>query len=73
MGFPSPTSRLLSRNTFDALFELVASQSARERGVYAWDRMIADLEAHRGLDDPALSLRFFRVAQVELWAGIHGL
>jgi hypothetical protein len=34
--------------------------------------MMRDLEAYRGKDDAELARRFFRVAQVELWASLHG-
>ncbi len=47
MGFPSPFRQLLDGKSFDAVFELVTSRRARERGVYDWERMIRDLEAHR--------------------------
>jgi asparagine synthase (glutamine-hydrolysing) len=73
MGFPAPTAQLLNGGAFDALYALVSTQRARERGVYAWDRMIGDLQAHRGAQHAELSWRFFRVAQLELWAGQHGL
>lgn len=73
MGFPSPTAQLLSGPTFDRLFDLISSQRARERGVYAWPRIRRDLEAHRNTNDPAMASRLFRVAQLELWASLHGL
>jgi asparagine synthase (glutamine-hydrolysing) len=73
MGFPSPTAKLLSDATFDRLYELVSSQRARERGVYAWDRMIRDLRQYRGHEVADVSWRFFRVAQFELWAGLNGM
>jgi asparagine synthase (glutamine-hydrolysing) len=73
MGFPSPNGSLLRGASFDRLFALVSSRRARERGVYAWDRMIGHLVAHRDQENLDLALRFFRVAQFELWAGLHGL
>jgi asparagine synthase (glutamine-hydrolysing) len=73
MGFPSPNAKLLTEGTFEVLHELVSSRAARERGVYAWDRMMRDLETHRGTENMALAVRFFRVAQFELWARLHGM
>jgi asparagine synthase (glutamine-hydrolysing) len=73
MGFPAPTGQLLSGASFDAIFDLVNSQHARERGVYNWERMIRDLEAHRDDASAELTWRAFRVAQLELWAKLHDL
>lgn len=73
MGFPAPTARLLTSPTFDQLYDLVSSQRARERGIYEWDRMRRDLEAHRGTADPHIASLLFRTAQLELWASMHGL
>ena len=73
MGFPSPNAKLLKDGTFEVLYELVSSRAVRERGVYAWDRMIRDLQTHRGTERMELALRFFRVAQFELWAKLHCL
>ena len=73
MGFPSPFRQLLDGKSFDAVFELVTSRRARERGVYDWERMIRDLEAHRDGTNAEVASRAFRVAQLELWARLHGL
>ncbi len=73
MGFPSPFRQLLDGKSFDAVFELVTSRRARERGVYDWERMIRDLEAHRDGTNAEMASRAFRVAQLELWARLHGL
>jgi asparagine synthase (glutamine-hydrolysing) len=73
MGFPTPNAKLLTEGTFEVLHDLVSSRTARERGIYAWDRMMRDLDTHRGGERMDLALRFFRVAQFELWARIHGL
>jgi asparagine synthase (glutamine-hydrolysing) len=72
MGFPAPTGKLLAAGTFEVLHDLISSSRARQRGIYVWDRMMRDLEAYRGKDDAELARRFFRVAQVELWASLHG-
>ena len=73
MGFPSPFRQLLDGKTFDAVFELVTSRRARERGVYDWERMVRDLEAHRDSTNAEMASRAFRVAQLELWARLHDL
>lgn len=73
MGFPTPSGSLLRGGSFERLFALASSQRARERGVYAWDRMMADLWSHRDRENPVIARQFFRVAQLELWAGVHGL
>ena len=73
MGFPSPYRQLLDGKSFDAVFELLTSRRARERGVYDWERMIRDLEAHRDGSNAEMASRAFRVAQLELWARLHGL
>jgi hypothetical protein len=64
---------LLDGKSFDAVFELVASRRARERGVYDWERMIRDLEAHRDGNNAEMASRAFRVAQLDLWAKLHDL
>jgi asparagine synthase (glutamine-hydrolysing) len=73
MGFPAPSRQLLSGASFGPVFELVSSQRARERGVYNWERMIRDLEAHRDGTNAEMAWRAFRVAQLELWAQQHNL
>ena len=73
MGFPTPTASLLRGGTFERLFALVSSQRARERGIYAWDRMVSNLWSNRGKENYPLARQFFRVAQFELWASVHQL
>ncbi len=73
MGFPSPFRQLLDGKTFDAVFALVTSQRARERGVYDTARIARDLETHRNRSSGEIAWRAFRVAQLELWAQLHGL
>ncbi|HEV8511010.1 MAG TPA: asparagine synthase (glutamine-hydrolyzing) [Gemmatimonadales bacterium] len=73
MGFPSPFRQLLDGKTFDAVFDLVTSRRARERGVYDSTRIARDLEAHRDSSNGEIAWRAFRVAQLELWAQLHGL
>jgi asparagine synthase (glutamine-hydrolysing) len=73
MGFPTPTGSLMVGESYERLFALVSSRRAQERGVYAKDRMIHDLEKHREKENPVIAGRFFRVAQFELWAQLHGL
>jgi asparagine synthase (glutamine-hydrolysing) len=73
MGFPSPNASLLRSASFERLYGLISSRRARERGIYQWDRMVGELQASRDRDNLDLGLRFFRVAQFELWASIHGI
>jgi len=73
MGFLSPFRQLLDGKSFDAVFELVTSRRAREWGIYDWERMIRDLEAHRDGSNAEMASRAFRVAQLERWASVHGL
>jgi asparagine synthase (glutamine-hydrolysing) len=73
MGFPSPTGSLLRNGSFDRLYALVSSRTARERGIYSWDRMTRELLAHKDKPNPELAGQFFRVAQFELWATTYGL
>jgi len=73
MGFPSPFKQLLDGKSFEAVFELVTSRRARERGVYDSGRIASDLETHRDTSNGAIAWRAFRVAQLELWAQMHGL
>jgi len=73
MGFPSPFRQLLDGKTFDAIFDLVTSRRARERGVYNSARIARDLEAHRDTGNAEIAWRAFRVAQLELWAQLHEL
>jgi hypothetical protein len=73
MGFPSPFRQLLDGKTFDAVFDLVTSRRACERGVYDSTRIARDLEAHRDSSNGEIAWRAFRVAQLELWAQLHGL
>ena len=73
MGFPSPYRQLLVGKSFDAVFDLATSRRARERGVYDSERMVRDLEAHRGGTNAEMASRAFRVAQLELWGRLHAL
>jgi len=73
MGFPSPFRQLLDGTTFNAIYALVTSQRARERGVYDTARIVRDLETYRDTSNAEIAWRAFRVAQVELWAQLYEL
>ena len=70
MGFPTPLSDWFRHGLYEPMQDTLASQSARERGIYNIDAIRRDLERHRrGELDAALGL--FNVAQFERWLALE--
>jgi asparagine synthase (glutamine-hydrolysing) len=66
MGFPVPAGRWFAGELYEPLRALIDSASARGRGLFQTDALLAQLDASRGkrvvVDAP-----FFRIANVESW------
>ena len=70
-GFPTPARTWVTGSLFEPIRDLLASQSARERGIYRLDRILSDLDrVRRGEAD--LAARLVCVAQFELWSELLG-
>ena len=69
MGFPTPLADWFRHGLYEPMQDTLASQAARERGIYNIDAIRRDLERHRrGELDAALGL--FNVAQFERWLAL---
>jgi asparagine synthase (glutamine-hydrolysing) len=66
MGFPVPAARWFAGELYEPLRALIDSASARGRGIFRNDALLAELDAARG-KQLAVDAPFFRMANVESW------
>jgi asparagine synthase (glutamine-hydrolysing) len=66
MGFPVPAGRWFAGELYEPLRALIDSTSARGRGLFQNDALLAQLDASRG-SRVAVDAPFFRIANVENW------
>ena len=66
LGFPVPAARWFAGELYEPLRALIDSASARGRGIFRNDALLAELDAARG-KQLAVDAPFFRMANVESW------
>jgi asparagine synthase (glutamine-hydrolysing) len=69
MGFPTSLHTRLTGVLAEPLRDILASQAARERGIYNMGEILAFLQNNHRIE-PQGELRLFNVAQFELWQSI---
>ncbi|HXF96800.1 MAG TPA: asparagine synthase (glutamine-hydrolyzing) [Gemmatimonadales bacterium] len=70
MGFPTSLHTWVTGALAEPLRDVLTSRAARERGIYHVERLLRALRDGRRVT-PWDALRLFRVAQFELWHGLH--
>jgi len=68
MGFPVPSGQWVNA-LYEPIRDLLASRSARERGIYNIDAIVRDLDRHRR-GDVHVADQLFDVAQFETWSAL---
>jgi asparagine synthase (glutamine-hydrolysing) len=70
MGFPTSLHLWVSGALAEPLRDILASQAARERGIYNVEEILSALENNHRIE-PEAALKLFHVAEFELWHEIH--
>jgi asparagine synthase (glutamine-hydrolysing) len=70
MGFPTSLHLWVSGALAEPLRDILASQAARERGIYNVEEILSVLENNHRIE-PEAALKLFHVAEFELWHEIH--